>query len=124
MLLIINLWTRLARAYRSRRRFNSWQAIALSTLLVAAAIIPACIVFGAAFPLLDVKLCATAGQYEKSGLLLGQTGDTVYIGEKVPGPRRIVAIPSSRVEEVFLGPRARKASCDKPAGSNTSSADQ
>jgi uncharacterized membrane protein len=65
MLLIINLWARLARAYRSRRRFNSWQAIALSTLLVAAAVIPASIVFGAAFPLLDVKLCATEGRYEK-----------------------------------------------------------
>jgi len=90
-------------------------------LIVAFAFLTACVVFAGTFHLLDAKVCTTSqGQGggeligETSGVLIGETGDRVYIGEVNGGtdrPRRVVSIPLGQVKEVLIGGEASEQSC-------------
>lgn len=74
-------------------------------------------------PLLDAKVCS-AGGYENIGLFIGQTKDAVYLGERPPPdqPRarpRLLSTPLDETEQIFLGHRAVKATCDHQVDSET-----
>jgi hypothetical protein len=60
-------------------------------------------------------VCVDGNQYDRPGLLVGQTDKWVYLGENAPGQaRRIVSIPVEHVEAIYAGPDADGVECDKP----------
>jgi hypothetical protein len=101
-----------ARRYSGRWNISVAPAAAMSGIY-ALAVVPALVAFWAAWPLTDAKVCATKG-FEKSGLLVGQTSDRVYLGEHRPFHRRLAVIPLSQVEQLFIGPVAGDAVCNVP----------
>jgi hypothetical protein len=66
-------------------------------------------------PLDDAQLCAVGAQYDKAGVLVGETDTRVYVGEeREKGDNRIISVPNSQVEAVFIGPEAYGLLCDEP----------
>jgi hypothetical protein len=84
---------------------NHWTRV--TATIVAAALsglvaIPAFVEIGARVPLAEAQLCV-AGPSHLRGLLLGETGDRVYIGEDTD-PHRVVS--STKTGELYVGPEA------------------
>lgn len=121
LVVLVALQLRAVLATRERDRWNTLRPTAWMSLIVAFAFLPACVVFAGTFHLLDAKVCTTSqGQGggeligETSGVLIGETGDRVYIGEVNGGtdrPRRVVSIPLGQVKEVLIGGEASEQSC-------------
>lgn len=90
--------------------------IAVACLISGALLVPAFVVTSATLPLLDVKVCTVGGGSVK-GSLIGQTDDRLYVGEyrsqQSSANRRIVALASSTVTEMFVGDGAGDVSCDE-----------
>jgi hypothetical protein len=84
--------------------WHSFDTAALMTGIYGAAFIPAFIAVFAGAPLNRAIVCRTAGG-SRSGVLIGQTSDRVYLGEdRRAGARaRIMAFPASKVDEVYIG---------------------
>jgi hypothetical protein len=74
-------------------------------LLFAMPLLPVFVGVASVFPLLRVKACATERRWEKSGLLVSHSTDTLYLGRDVAerGRRPIVVIPIDRIEELLIG---------------------
>lgn len=116
-------------------RWNSVRPVAAMAGVYAVAALPAALLGAAAIPLTEAMVCTTDNYYE-TGYLVGESSDRVYLGEKPKGEhdggqRRILVVPLAKVEELFFGGEAYKASCEffppgapapmssrSPAGSN------
>jgi hypothetical protein len=113
---LFTLRTRVGSHFNTPQAYAKWEAIGLSMLIVASMTVPAWISFGAALPLVEAKVCSTGGAYSNIGVLIGETETRVYLGEQeeeISHAPRILSIPLTRVEEVFAGPDAEGAICDK-----------
>jgi hypothetical protein len=104
-----------------RVRFRRWNTGGIGwrsgpawlTLTIAYGVVAmvAAAVVAPTFPLLDAKACTTAGVAER-GDLVGQTDDRLFLGEPLREHRRIAMLPTSKVDELFIGPNADGAQCD------------
>lgn len=95
--------------------WNSTRTAAIMAAIYAAGALPAMVLAASALPLSAAKVCTTEGDPEQ-GVLVGESSDRVYLGEKVKkGWRsrhpRIAVFPLTRVEEMFIGPKAWKSYC-------------
>jgi hypothetical protein len=111
IVMLVALRLRAAVAARHASTWNALRATTWMTLIVLLAVLPACILFAGTFRLLDAKVCMAT--HSESGVLIGETGDRVYIGESAEskGPRRVVSVPLSQVRELFIGGRAATKNC-------------
>lgn len=73
-------------------------AYGLVAMIVATAV-------AATFPLLEARACFSAG-FAENGLLVGQGTQRVFLGELRPSNPRIVSLPASEIEELFIGHRS------------------
>jgi hypothetical protein len=102
--------------FKDDRHWNSVKAGASVAGVYAAAAIPAMMLAAAAIPLSGAKICTTESYAEK-GLLVGESSDRIYLGqgssEEGHSQRmRIAVLPFSKIEELFIGPEARKVHCE------------
>lgn len=95
-------------------RHWSWDrtrsTVVMAGIYVAAAV-PAMVLAAAAVPLSDAKICTT-DSFEEAGALVGESNQFVYLGEARDEDRRLVVLPRSKVEEMFIGPEAEYAACE------------
>jgi hypothetical protein len=114
VLLALNLRARLAHAYgESASSWSAFRPVARMTLVVALVFLPICVLFaGAFFPLLDAKVCTTSGS-EASGVLIGETSDRTYIGQKGKsvGPLLVFAVPRTEIRQTIIGGNAEARAC-------------
>jgi hypothetical protein len=108
VLVALRLRASLAAAYRGR--WNERRSILLMTLVVWLATVPACLVFAGTFTLLDAKVCTTSGS-ERTGLLIGETNQRIYIGESSGAKRQVISFPLTQVKETFIGGNAGLERC-------------
>ena len=97
--------------------WNTLSAASAMTLIVALAAVPACFVFAGTFRLLDAKVC-TAGGATRSGRLIGELSDRIYLGEtradrwdQADVPLRVVSIPKGEVEQMLIGSNPDTGGC-------------
>jgi hypothetical protein len=97
--------------------WNTLSAAGAMTLIVALAAVPACFLFAGTFRLLDAKVC-TAGDTARSGRLIGELSDRIYLGEteeddwdEAEVPLRVVSIPKSEVEQMLIGSKPDTGGC-------------
>lgn len=111
----VTVWAGLEARARIRAAYSdSWngaQPIALMSAVAALCAIPPSIVIFGLVPLSDAQICASGGIHYK-GLFIGETDSRVYVGENVR-PARIVSVPLTQVEELFLGEKAVSIACKK-----------
>lgn len=100
ILVALRLRATLAATYRDT--WNERRPILWMTLVVWLAAVPACLVFAGTFPLLDAKVCTTSGA-ERTGLLIGETSQRIYIGESSGAKRQVISLPLTQVKETFIG---------------------
>jgi hypothetical protein len=97
-------------------RWNSARTATVMAGVYAAAALPSMMLAAAAIPLSEAKVCTTDG-YPEWGLLVGESSDRVYLGERPPPEdwqshhRRLAVFPLTKVEEMFVGPKAWGAIC-------------
>jgi hypothetical protein len=108
VLVALRLRASLAATYRGR--WNERRSILLMTLVVWLATVPACLVFAGTFTLLDAKVCTTSGS-ERTGLLIGETNQRIYIGESSGAKRQVISFPLTQVKETFIGGNAGLERC-------------
>ncbi len=108
VLVALRLRANLAAAYRTR--WNERRPIIWMTLVVWLAALPACLVFAGTFPLLPAKVCTTTGS-ARTGLLIGETNQRIYIGERYSAKRRVISFPMTQVTRTFIGGNARLEHC-------------
>lgn len=105
VLLALNVRARLVHQYANAKSlWSTRRPIVLMTLVVGLASVPVCVFLsGAFFPLLDAKVCTS--QSEVTGVLIGETSDRTYIGEteRPRAPLLVFSVPSSQIEETFIG---------------------
>lgn len=108
--------------YKTQQSWNTLNAVFAMAAIYAFSVLPGCILFGSALPLQDVRVCAAGGAYDKLGLLVGESGDRVYIaGRRVDGRRLILTMPMDRVEQIYVGPGSwgHGGTCDKASSTST-----
>ena len=112
VLVALNLRARVASQYAEPAQWNARRAVVWMTLVVALASIPACVIFAGTINLLDAKVCMTGGS-QVTGVLIGETGDRVYVGQtkRKRGPLLVFSVPESRVKETFIGGNAGARPC-------------
>jgi hypothetical protein len=108
VLVALRLRARLAAAYRTE--WNERRPIVWMTLVVWLAALPACLVFAGTFPLLNAKVCTTSGS-ERTGFLIGETNQRIYIGESSGAKRQVISFPLTQVTETFIGGDAGSEVC-------------
>lgn len=102
------------RAVLARREATTWTSpgsVAAMAAAYAIVALPLCVAVGAVVPLRSAHVCTTVG-FAEDGDLVGEGNEAVYLGERRSRGRRIAIIPTSRVEEVFVGHHADDAECD------------
>lgn len=108
VLVALRLRARLAVGHRDR--WNELRPILSMSLVVWLAVFPACIGFAGTFPLLPTKVCVKGGS-EQTGLLVGETGDRIYLGESGGRVRQVISLPLTQVAETFIGGQASSERC-------------
>jgi hypothetical protein len=110
--------------YRVPRFWNSLRVAVVMAGLYSAAAIPPMVVAAAGFGLAEAKVC-TSDHTQEVGALVGESADSVYLGEQRTSARRLAIIPLSKVEEMFVGPDADYAHCEfePPPGSSPAKLD-
>jgi hypothetical protein len=122
VMVALNLRARLAlRARRPaatdevvRERWNERSAVVRMTLVVAFASLPFCVVFAMTIHLLPARVCITSGSdvQHVDGILIGETTNRTYIGEKGDQhPLHVFAIPQSQITETIIGGKADETDC-------------
>jgi hypothetical protein len=109
VLVALRLRASLAGAYPDR--WNERRPILWMALVVWLAAVPACLVFAGTFPLLPAKVCTTTGS-ARTGLLIGETNQRIYVGERYSAKRRVISFPMTQVTRTFIGGNARLEPCD------------
>jgi hypothetical protein len=98
--------------------WSSRRSIGLMTLVVGLFGVPiAVIISGTTFPLLEAQVC-TSGGVAQVGVLIGETSERTYLGEKhePSGPLVVYSIPQSEIKLTIIGGGAGDRDCLKPAG--------
>lgn len=103
------------RQTKGMRDWKSLNAAAAMALFYTAAAVPAAMVAAVSVPFSEAKVCM-AGPHSAKGALVGETSDRIYLGELGDKPLRIVVLPLSRVEEMFVGEDAKESPCQLGAG--------
>ena len=98
------------RRTKGMRDWKSHSAATVMALFYAAAAIPAAMVAAGSIPFSEAKVCV-AGSTQAEGALVGETGDRIYLGELGDEPLRILVLPLSRVEAMFVGEDAEGSTC-------------
>jgi hypothetical protein len=110
----LNLRARLVAGHgESPGSWSTARPVVSMTLVVALVALPICVLFaGAFFPLLDTKICSTSGS-NASGVLIGETSDRTYIGQKqeTSGPLLVFSIPQSEISQTIIGGNAAARPC-------------
>jgi hypothetical protein len=91
--------------------WNSLRAAATMAGIYAVATIPVAMVAAGSVPFSEAKVC-TADRHELEGVLVGETSDRVYLGERGDKPRRLVVLPLPKVEEMFIGEDVDDSECE------------
>ena len=94
------------------------------SLAVAVLAVPGLVCFWAAWRLENATVCTSEANRAGStfvvdGLLVGETGDRVYVGDTTARTPSIVSIPQSKVTRTVIG-GATRATADCPAKPTTS----
>lgn len=117
VVMLVSLRLRAEVATRQNGVWNTLTSGGSMTLIVALAALPACFIFAGTFRLLDARVC-TANDSARTGLLIGETSDRIYLGEtpkhrwdETGVPRRVMSIPHTEVKEVFIGSKPDTNSC-------------
>jgi hypothetical protein len=110
LLVLLALRLRAGLAAAHRNEWNARRPIVSMALVIWLAVLPACLVFAGTFPLLDAKVCTTSSA-ERTGLLIGETNQRIYIGESSGPKRRVISIPLTQVTETFIGGDADSEDC-------------
>ncbi|HEY5053815.1 MAG TPA: hypothetical protein VII45_10445 [Solirubrobacterales bacterium] len=97
--------------HRIPRRWNSLRVVLTMAGVYCVAAIPSMVVAAAGIGLSEAKVC-TSDHTQEVGVLVGESGDLVYLGEKRSSGRRLAIFPLSKVEEMFVGPEADGAHCE------------
>jgi hypothetical protein len=113
VLVALKLRARLVDRYGNPERWSTRRPIVWMTLVVALASVPICVILaGSLFPLLDAKVCTTDS--EVTGVLIGETSNRTYVGEKGEGrtgPLLVFSVPGSQIKETFIGGDAGSRPC-------------
>ena len=110
---LVALRVRASLAERERYAWNTLRPMVAMALVVAFALVPAFVVFAGTFHLLEAKVCVE-NRADPAGVLVGETSAGVYIGDAQgarEGPRRVVSVPTERVEKLLIGGNAARMSC-------------
>jgi hypothetical protein len=104
--------TSLARR-RGRIGRSPFLSLATATLLAAIVMLPSLMLYSGGVGFTKAKLCPTSGSPVRVGLLIGESTDRIYL--LLPAvhtaDRIIVSYPSSRLNELLLGPSSASARC-------------
>jgi hypothetical protein len=113
---VVELGALKARATLAERERFAWSTarpmIAMA-LVIALAVLPAFVVAAGTFHFLEAKVCVE-DRLDAAGVLVGETSAGVYIGDPRgtgEGPRRVVSVPSERVEKLLIGGEAAQTNC-------------
>lgn len=116
VLVALNLRARLADRYGDPESlWSTRRPVVWMTLVFALASLPVCVIFaGTLFPLLDAKVCTSRS--EATGVLIGETSDRTYIGQKdrPVGPLLVFSVPRDQITETFIGGNAGLRPCPAP----------
>jgi hypothetical protein len=118
LLLIVSLVLLELRAIIYTGKGGLLYQVALMTLLVGVWTMPCFILLWANIELPAAVLCTTSGEKYK-GVLIGETANRDYLGAN-PQPKanvhhhRLISLPLSQVEALFVGHEASKLSCPPP----------
>jgi hypothetical protein len=117
VMMLVALMLRAEVAARALGGWNTVSSAGAMSLIVALAAVPACFVFAGTFRLLDATVC-TAGDSARSGRLIGELSDRIYLGERradrwdeTDVPLRVVSIPKSEVEQMLIGSKPDTGAC-------------
>jgi hypothetical protein len=58
-------------------------------------------------------ICVNDGGTKYDGLLIGETGEAVYLGQGEQADRVVISIPTGRIEELWIGSKER--ACSRPS---------
>ena len=109
----------LTRHFGMPRDWKATRSIAATSVFYCLAAVPAMVLAAASLPLNEAKVCTVDGTEER-GMLVGQSSETVYLGEKKEFNRRLAIFPMSKVDELFVGPEADRATCEvEPTGGDS-----
>jgi hypothetical protein len=127
VLVALNLRARLADRYSDPESlWNTRRPVLSMTLVVALASLPACVIFAGTINLLDAKVCTkslSAEGMSVEGVLIGETSDRTYIGQKETsdrtygqenrrvGPLLVFSVPLSQITATFIGGDAGLRDC-------------
>jgi hypothetical protein len=113
---VVELGALKARATLAERERFTWSTarprIAM-VLVIALAVLPAFVVAAGTFHFLEAKVCVE-DRLDAAGVLVGETSAGVYIGDPRgtgEGPRRVVSVPTERVEKLLIGGEAAQTNC-------------
>lgn len=123
-LVALNLRARLAlRARRKpathevvRERWNEGSAVVRMALVMALATTPFGVVFAGTLPMLDARVCITAGRHvqQVDGVLVGETSTRTFIGETgTKRPKHVFSIPEAEIIETIIGGNVERKTCIK-----------
>jgi hypothetical protein len=113
----LNARARIADRNDTQDEYNRLPVLFAMIAVVTAWAIPGALMTQATLPLLDAQVCAQNGVHYK-GWLLGESENSVYIGENVV-PHRVVAIPRDQIEETYSGDGATTITCRKQSVGET-----
>jgi hypothetical protein len=112
VLVALKVRARLVDRYGNPEIWSTRRPIVWMTLVVALASVPICVILsGSFFPLLDAKVCTSDS--EVTGVLIGETSNRTYIGEKKrsTGPLLVFSVPGSEIKETYIGRHAGLRPC-------------
>jgi hypothetical protein len=117
VIMLVALRLRAEVAARANGGWNTLSSAGAMSVIVALAAVPACFVFAGTFRLLDAKVC-TSTDSARSGRLIGELSDRIYLGETEADrwddtdvPLRVVSIPKSEVEQMLIGSNPDTGGC-------------
>ena len=99
-----------------RERWNEGTVVVRMALVVALAAVPFGFVFAATLPMLDARVCITAGHHVQhvDGVLVGETNTRTFIGEKgTQDPLHVFSIPEAEIIETIIGGTPTRETCIK-----------
>lgn len=94
-------------------------AVATVAVLAAGGAMPYVVAMNSVAPLDSVKICPLAGA-ERTGRLVGENGDRIWIIQRTPKRRELVWLQLNSVQSVLVGGEVTNISCASPAGPSPS----
>jgi hypothetical protein len=98
--------------YRSSGRKTRTRCLCLAMVVIVTLIASLLLISKEPF---TAKACLEGGG-SVSGFFIGETSDRTYLGEQGATPRRIISVPTARVERLLIGGDAAGARCEPREG--------